>query len=85
MCKILNSPWTGYKIAGSFGDEQIQNSAILGDFNEIEAYINENGQNIDHIWIALPLSDQLLVDQILHSLRNATQTIRYIPDMRGFR
>jgi putative colanic acid biosynthesis UDP-glucose lipid carrier transferase len=83
--KIHDSPWTGYKIVGSFGDVELENCPILGDYNEIEAYINNFGENIDQIWIALPLSDELLVEQILYSLRNTTQAIRYIPDMEGFR
>ncbi|GGF00374.1 undecaprenyl-phosphate glucose phosphotransferase [Pseudoalteromonas gelatinilytica] len=85
VAKVYNSPWTGYKIVGSFGDEPLTDCNLLGDFNDIENYINEHCEEIDQIWIALPLSDELLVEQILHGLRNATQTIRYIPDMRGFR
>uniref|UniRef100_UPI002607A365 undecaprenyl-phosphate glucose phosphotransferase n=1 Tax=uncultured Pseudoalteromonas sp. TaxID=114053 RepID=UPI002607A365 len=85
VAKVYNSPWTGYRIVGSFGDEPLTDCNLLGDFNEIENYINEHCEEIDQIWIALPLSDELLVEQILHGLRNATQTIRYIPDMRGFR
>lgn len=85
VSKIQASPWTGYKVAGSFGDDTLNNCITLGDYNDIENYMNEHGEGIDQIWIALPLSDQLLVDQMLHSLRNATQAIRYIPDMRGFR
>lgn len=83
--KIYSSPWTGYKVLGSFGDAHVEGCSHLGDFNEIEAYMDKYSQLIDQVWIALPLSDELLVEQILHSLRNATQTIRYIPDMRGFR
>lgn len=85
VAKIHSSPWTGYKIAGSFGDGTLSNCSILGDYNALESYINNHGEGIDQIWIALPLSDELLVEQILHSLRNATQTVRYIPDMKGFR
>ncbi len=83
--KIHTSPWTGYKIAGSFGDEKLNKCTSLGDYNDLADYINNHGEGIDQVWIALPLSDELLVEQILHSLRNATQTIRYIPDMKGFR
>lgn len=85
VAKVFNSPWTGYRIVGSFGDEPLTDCNLLGDFNDIENYIEEHCEEIDQIWIALPLSDELLVEQILHGLRNATQTIRYIPDMRGFR
>lgn len=70
---------------GTFGDEPLTDCNLLGDFNDIENYINEHCEEIDQIWIALPLSDELLVEQTLHGLRNATQTIRYIPDLRGFR
>lgn len=83
---VLASPWTGYHIAGSFGDSKLDNVDYLGSFELIEQYIEQNGTRFEQIWIALPLSDQPLVETLLlTSLRNATQAVRYIPDMRGFR
>ncbi|MEQ2352752.1 undecaprenyl-phosphate glucose phosphotransferase [Pseudoalteromonas piscicida] len=83
--RVNTAPWTGYKVVGSFGDSPISGAQLLGDFNEIESYLIENGLNVDQVWIAMSLSDELVVQQVLHSLRNVTQTIRYIPDMHGFR
>jgi len=85
ISKIKKSPWAGYSIIGNFGEEQIEGTVQLGGINQIEEYISGGGKDIDQIWIALPLSDELLIERIIISLRHATQTIRYIPDMEGFR
>jgi putative colanic acid biosynthesis UDP-glucose lipid carrier transferase len=86
IIKVQASAWTGYNIIGCFGDNtKFHRCKYLGDFNNIESFLNDEVQKIDEIWIALPLSDELAVERILFSLRNVTQTIRYIPDMRGFR
>jgi putative colanic acid biosynthesis UDP-glucose lipid carrier transferase len=83
--KVVNSPWTGYQIIGHFGEQIIEGTDQLGLISEIEQYISAEGKHIDQIWIALPLSDELLIERIIVSLRHATQTIRYIPDINGFR
>ncbi|WP_115719128.1 undecaprenyl-phosphate glucose phosphotransferase [Gallaecimonas mangrovi] len=83
-CRIYKAPWTGYKILGNFGDEIIANTSRLGDFNDISSFLDKESSKIDQIWIALPLSDEHLVEQILVSLKNTTKTVRYIPDMKGF-
>lgn len=86
ISKVQKSPWTGYNIIGCFGDNsEIEQCAYLGGFNNIESFLNDKEHQVDQIWIALPLSDELVVERILFSLRNVTQTIRYIPDMKGFR
>ena len=83
--KVKSSPWTGYRIIGHFGEQDIERSNQLGTISQIEKYMSDEGKNIDQIWIALPLSGELLIERIIVSLRHATQTIRYIPDIEGFR
>ena len=39
----------------------------------------------DEVWIALPLKSEKRVNQVLDRLKNSTITIRYIPDIFGFR
>ena len=83
--KVKNSPWTGYSISGVFGEQAIEGTNHLGTIDKIECYISDKGKDIDQIWIALPLSDEVIIEHIIVSLRHATQTIRYIPDIEGFR
>ena len=77
--------WAGYNIVGSFGDYDVQGTKRLGDFNEIENYLAKNGENLEQIWITMSFADRELIKQIIFSLRHATQTIRYLPDVDAFR
>ena len=42
-------------------------------------------QKIDEVWIALPLRAEGRVKDVLHELRHSTVTVRYVPDVFGFR
>jgi Undecaprenyl-phosphate glucose phosphotransferase len=42
------------------------------------------GQEIDQVWIVLPLSAENQIRQILHELRHSTIDIRMIPDVFGY-
>jgi putative colanic acid biosynthesis UDP-glucose lipid carrier transferase len=83
--KVKSSAWTGYSIIGHFGEQTIEGTAQLGGVDQIEEYISGDGKDIDQIWIAMPLSEELVIERIIVSLRHATQTVRYVPDINGFR
>ncbi|MFV1975485.1 MAG: undecaprenyl-phosphate glucose phosphotransferase [Candidatus Scalindua sp.] len=86
--KIADSPWTGFKIMGLFDDNAqlkesgIKGNKVLGSLDEIESYIKKN--QIDEVWIALPLRAEERVKQLLYTLRHQTVNIKLIPDIFGF-
>ena len=90
--KLINqveaSPWTGFKIVGLFDDnEQLYGKAINGyivngGLAEIEGFISRN--QVDEVWIALPLRAEKRVKELLFALRHHTVNIKLIPDIFGF-
>ena len=89
VAQLQQSPEHGFEVLGYLDDnpelyaKNISGRMVLGDINEIERIARE--LEIDEIWIALPLMAQKRVEETLQQLRHSTVTIRYIPDIFGFR
>jgi putative colanic acid biosynthesis UDP-glucose lipid carrier transferase len=87
--RLQDSDWTGIRVVGWFSsnaDEILGEHTDLprlGSLDGVSAYSERAG--IDQIWIALPLRDEDRVQRLLHDLRHSTASIRYIPDIFGFR
>lgn len=56
---------------------------VLGPLDKISQFAHPG--KVDEVWIALPLKAVDTVQDILHKLRHSTATIRYVPDIFGFR
>ncbi len=77
--------WAGFNVVGHFGNGDIKGVTKLGSFHEISRYLENSEPQIDQIWIAMPLSREKEISQILEELRFATQDIRLVPGIDGFR
>ncbi|MAY38107.1 MULTISPECIES: undecaprenyl-phosphate glucose phosphotransferase [Spongiibacter] len=82
---IRSAEWAGFNVRGYFGADEIPGETLLGDFHEINSYLEKSADKVDQIWIAMPLSKEKEINQILEELRFATQDVRLIPGMEGFR
>jgi putative colanic acid biosysnthesis UDP-glucose lipid carrier transferase len=88
VVKRLNQDkWYGLHVQGIFSDnlslkEKIEQTAFLGSVEDISLYVEQN--KIDQVWIAMPLSEEEKVIEILNHLRYSTTDIRYLPDIFGF-
>jgi undecaprenyl-phosphate glucose phosphotransferase len=88
LSQVSSSPWTGYKITGFFDDNSdlikpgIKGYRVLGAISELEKYVAKN--QIDEVWIALPLRAEQRVKELLYDLRHHTVNIKLIPDIFGF-
>lgn len=87
--KISDAPWTGLKITGVFCDLSLAqrcseiNRYFLGTTDCLKDYIENN--ELDQVWIALPLKEEERMHQIMNDLRHAMVDIRFVPDIYGFR
>jgi putative colanic acid biosynthesis UDP-glucose lipid carrier transferase len=81
--RLGKATWTGYRVRGYFSDQNLEDIAKkrLGDFTEIASWLEKH--KVDQIWIAMPLGDQQLIDQIYEQLQFAMVDIRYVPDISG--
>lgn len=88
ISKVVDSPWTGFKIDALFDDDKQLHGALIdgfkveGDLSEVGAFIGRN--QVDEVWIALPLRAENRVKELLFALRHQTVNIKLIPDIFGF-
>ena len=84
---VQQALWTGYRITAFLDDDAesekgvINNIPVLRTPRQLGAYLKEN--NIDEIWLALPLSAEKRMKEILHELRHYTITTRFVMDIFG--
>jgi len=88
ISQTTSSPWSGFKIEALFDDAYmkidslISGYPVVGGIGEIELYLEKN--EIDEVWIALPLRAEQRVKDLLYVLRHQTVNIKLIPDIFGF-
>jgi Undecaprenyl-phosphate glucose phosphotransferase len=88
--RITAAPWTGLEILGFFCDDEVQSLDLggaqfstIGRVSDVAACVANN--DVDQVWLAMPLKEEDRVREVLHDLRHATVDIRYVPDLFGLR
>lgn len=85
---IDEATWTGLEITAFFTQEvpqtadRFQNVPLLS-LSKISSYVDTH--QIDEVWFALPVGSEGRIRDVLHDLRHSTVTVRYVPDIQGFR
>lgn len=83
---LRSSPETGFNIQGYYSS-----SLPPGDLGKIRTGTLAEGveyvknHQVDQIWLAMPLREEDLIEQIMSELRDVTADIRLVPDFFGFR
>lgn len=86
--RIQSSPYLGMKIAGFFDDRSVERLAnggslpLLGKLQELPGYVDQN--NIDVIFVVLPIRNIKRVTDILDQLHDTTASIYFVPDVFVF-
>lgn len=86
---VQQSLWTGFRIVDVFDDHPEDKPALIGGTpvartpEDINQYLVNKKMSIDEVWLALPLSAENRVKEILHSLRHHSVTTRYVLDIFG--
>lgn len=86
--KLLQSPNMGLVVKGFISSEGSYNNSVtqkvptLGDLKNIDQLVNE--LSIDQVWIALPMSEVAIMEQVQSALATSAVTIRMVPDIYGF-
>ena len=87
LSNLLSSPEAGFNIQGYFTDDETAPTSlevtVQGPISDALAYIERN--QLDQIWLAMPLRDAEHIETIINDLRNVTSDIRLVPDIFGFR
>jgi putative colanic acid biosynthesis UDP-glucose lipid carrier transferase len=82
---LKKSDWAGFNVVGYFGQSEIVGEKLLGSYSEINSYLEEHGASVDQVWIAMPLAKEKEINAILSQLHFATQDVRLVPGIDGFR
>lgn len=88
LANVAESPWTGFKVLGLFDDnnqlkgQSINGYKVVGDLLSVEHFVEKN--EVDEVWIALPMRAEKRVKELLYALRHQTVNIKFIPDIFGF-
>lgn len=82
--KFKHNPWTGLEVIGLLDDqmktgETIEEIKVLGRISSINKIIDE--QNIDQVFIALPIQSYKKMMYVVNRLSDKTVTVRIIPDL----
>jgi len=82
--------WTGFHIVAVFDDHALKNALftihgvpVIKTPENISAYLSASHQEIDEVWLALPLHAEKRVKEILHELRHHIVTTRFVLDIFG--
>lgn len=82
--KILSNPHLNLEFCGFFDDREVERLSgvnkeeLLGKIIDVTKYALEN--NINSIYISLPMASQPRVKTLLDSLRDSTVSIFFVPD-----
>lgn len=82
-------PWAGIEVIGFFDDKikeqesmRVMGKPVLGDISMIEGYLNDN--DIDYVYIALPMRAEKKIFTILRTCRSLGARIYLVPDLYIF-
>ena len=87
--RIQDATWTGLQVVGLYDDDpKLHHSRVEGV--KVRGAPSSFGKlmrrcKVDEVWLALPLRAEKRMKEILHDLRYSTVTVRFVPDIFGFR
>lgn len=87
--RLAEMPWIGFRGVGFFcgnyalHGKSVEGLPVLGGLEDVAEFVER--EDVDQVWIAMPLKDEAKVKFLMHELRFSTASIRFIPDIFGFR
>ena len=82
---FASRPWTGIEIKGWFSTpashKYLDDAPLLGSLEKLADYVESN--RIDQVWIALPMSAETEIQDVLRRLTHSTADIKLVPDLFG--
>jgi Undecaprenyl-phosphate glucose phosphotransferase len=87
--RLLNNRWIGLKLLGCFAEsdsnleDRDRRVPVLGTFDRLAEFLDHH--QVDQIWLAVPWSQQKIIDQVLYELRHSTVDIHMVPDLVSYR
>ena len=93
-CKaMLTEEWAGLKPLAFYDDDNsllgqdYKGIKVDGDIDNLVPYVEQRrieGQPIDQVWIALPLSSYTRIEELQLALQDTATSVYFVPDLFGF-
>ncbi len=83
---ISDNPWAGIRVEGFFDTEDSNcggSSFCLGSIEELPKYVKNH--NIQLVYLALPMGEESLLNELLNGLEDSTAQVFFFPDMSLFK
>lgn len=87
---LKDHPWAGFRVLGVFetsstvrGD--LLGVPILGTVDELFGFLDDSDNAVKQVWLALPLSEERSMAQLLVRLRATGVDVCFVPDIFGMR
>lgn len=90
VVQVTEAPWSGFDVLAVFGDPDEVDASLDGQvignnellpLKELTEFIET--QQVDEVWIAVPLEQSTSLQGVLEALRFSTANVRYVPDLFG--
>lgn len=77
-------PWMGLDVVGFFDDHKRDEHDVLGDAIDVLSFVDEaeaNGNPIDYVYVALPLSASDRIESLVNGLASRLPHVCLVPDI----
>ena len=86
--RVNAAAWPGFQLVGIFDRRRTNKTVrsevpVYNNFDELPEFVEHN--NIQEIWIALPLTAEKHIEAIAEKMLQTTATVRFVPDTFGLR
>jgi putative colanic acid biosynthesis UDP-glucose lipid carrier transferase len=86
--RLEEADWVGFKVLSFFDDqsniaETTINGVAVKETSQLITFLSDN--DVKELWIALPFKDEERVKKLIYELRHISISIKFIPDIFGFR
>jgi putative colanic acid biosynthesis UDP-glucose lipid carrier transferase len=83
--EVQHNEWMGYIINGHYqqdGTNALPDAKLHGDFNQLVQDVKQ--RHFDEVFIALPMSEEDTIRQLVNDLSDSSTPVRIIPDLFTF-
>ncbi len=83
---IEDNPWAGVRIEGFFDRADVScdgSTPCLGRISDLPEYVKKN--KIQLVYLALPMREEVVLEEVLRDLEDSTAQIYFFPDMSIFK
>lgn len=81
---FVNAPWMGFIVKGYYSDDNYRNTdlEVVGNLDKL--IIDARAGELDRIYIALPMSEEVKIKDLIDNLADTTCSVMMIPDIFTF-